>query len=479
MAKKQDKIKILVWGDSPATNTGFGVVMRGVFGELAKTDKYEIDIVGINDTGGYKNPEKYKNMRIYPAVPGISNTRDFHGRERLVNAVFGKDREIRPTWDIVFTLNDPFILDLRMHQGRGTMDMLVRGQIAYMLNQPPETWFKIVSYFPVDSRIKSNWVKDTIALPDQVVAYTEYGKKEILDANKRLSHDFIHDLEKRMSVIYHGVNQNEFYPISDEEKSEFRKTYFDGKITDETFLVSIVGRNQMRKDIPRAMKIFREFKKRRPDSFLYINSKLVDVWGSLEAYGQELGLEFGKDYGVPGNFNANTGLKVNTLNKIYNVSDVLLSANLGEGWGLSYSEAMATKTINLAPFNTTVPELFNLNSSEIDENARGIGYKSGSTKSEWAFFGPEDLNRERPLANVEDGVKKLMWIYDNPDKVAIMEERAYEWISQYTWKKIAGQWDKLFQETYQSLKKDRSNSETIKKDLIKKLGLDQEQDAST
>ena len=471
--KQARKIKILAWGDTPDCSTGFGNVMRGIFLNLAKTDKYEIDIIGINDTGDHKDPEQYKNIRIYPALPGISAGRDYHGRARLVNAVLNKEDSIIPPWDIVFTLNDPFILDQKLHNNGefGTMRMLVNAQISYILQTDPSSWFKVVSYFPVDSPLKSNWIKDTMGLSDRLVAYTKYGKKEIETANNKLREDKSTNLDNRTSIIYHGHEEGIYKPMPADDIKEFRDEMFGDKITDETFIVTIVGRNQVRKDIPRALKIFSEFIKRRPDSILYIHAKNDDVWGSIGSYADEFDLKMGENVFVPSNFNERVGVTRETLNMIYNMSDVLFSANLGEGWGLSYTEAMAAGTLNLAPYHTTTPEIFGLENEDIDEEARGIAYKSGSTKSEWVFHGPQDLMRERPLANVEDGVEKLIWIYDNPDKAESIARNGAGWIKKYSWENIADEWDILFTNVYKELEDDRLNSEEIKNDVKKQFNI--------
>ena len=471
MKKKNDKIKILAWGDSPACATGFGTVMRNIFGYLGKTGDYEIDIIGINDRGGWKDSEKYPNQKIYPALPSGSNGYDYHGLQRFIGSIFGRDPEVRPSWDLIFTLNDPFVLDRRVHSGNGTMEMLVKAQLAYILQEDAEKWFKIVSYWPVDGEVKPNWVKDTMALPDVPVMYTHYGMDEMIRANNHLFENKISDIEERSSVIYHGYDHEHFFPITDKDAKEFRKEFFQGKVSDETFLISVIGRNQVRKDIPRALKVFAEFKKRRPDSVLYINAKVDDVWGDLKQYAAVFGLDVENDVLFPASFSPNSGLKLETLNKIYNTSDVILSTNIGEGFGLSYVEAMGAGTINAAPFHTTTPELFDLKNTDIDESARGISFKAGSTSSEWAFFGSDDLHRERPLSNVEDAVEKLTWIYDNPDKVKTIQDNASKWIKNYTWEKIAKEWDALFKATYKNLLKDRDNEKEIKDSMKARLGI--------
>jgi glycosyltransferase involved in cell wall biosynthesis len=301
----------------------------------------------------------------------------------------------------------------------------------------PDTWYKTVSYWPVDSELKENWVTDSVALADRSVAYTNFGKEEV---------DMYLEDKKKIDVIYHGTDTENFHPISAKEKAYFRKQFFQGKLDDEAFVVSVVARNQMRKDLPRVMKIFKEFQKRRPQSILYLHAKESDAWGSLREYARQVGLEYMKDYWVPGNFNENQGFPVEALNKIYNVADVHLSASLGEGWGLPLTEAMAAKTINIAPLHTSIPELFNvegMRNEDIDmeslseKEIRGIPVKAGSTSSEFVTFGPEDYERFRPLMNVDDAVSKLMWVYENPDKVKEIEERAYEWVQQHSWLNMA------------------------------------------
>lgn len=471
--KKDKKIRILVWADSPDCATGFGTVTRGVFTELGKTGKYDIDIIGINEAGGWKDPDKFPNMRIYPALPGASNERDFHGRKLFVETVFGKNKEIRPGWDIIFTLNDPFVLDLKVHGGYGTLQMLVKAQLSYILQAPADFWFKIVSYFPVDSKLRSNWVRDTISLADSTVAYTHYGKAEMLKANNELGNESIKGLEDRISIIYHGYDNEKYFPLPKKEVKEFKDKYFQKLVGDDTFIVGVVGRNQMRKDIPRAMKMFAEFKKRRPDSFLYIHAQGNDVWGNLEEYGSRFGLKLGEDFAIPAGFDPRFGVKPETLNKVYNACDVLLSSNLGEGFGLTYLEAMGAGTLNLAPFHTTTPELFDLKNTDINEKARGVAYKSGSNKTEWVFLGPQDNMTERPIGNVEDAVEKLIWIYDNPEKAEKIASNGNLWAQNYTWKRIAKDWDSLFQKTYKDLEEDRENEEAIRKDTSDKLGIEE------
>lgn len=470
--KEKRKIKILFWGDSPACSTGFATVSRNILKPLAESGKYEIDIIGINDRGGWKDPVKHP-YKIYPARVGIEVHGDYHGRPRLIAALTNKEPDLKPPWDIVFTLNDPFILEEPVPVfNEGTLRVVKKTQEIYKQKVKSKYHFKVVSYWPIDSTIKGNWVSNSVALADYPVAYTEYGKEEILRANKGL--DKPTDIESRIRIITHGVNTKDFYPIPEKEKSEFRKIFFQEKVKPETFLAVVVARNQMRKDLPRTLQVFAEFLKRRPDSFLYLHCKESDAWGSLREYARNWPvLEFGKNWGCPESFEANSGFPIEAVNKIYNVADCVLSTSLGEGWGFYNSEGQATKTIVVGPNNTTHPEIFGYDADEdisnmdvLSSKVRGVPIKSGEGKSNWATYGPSDLERTRPLTDVDDAVKKLIWVYDNPDKVKEITERAYTWVQKLEWKNIVKQWDELFQEVYDKLEKERTKFDA---DLAKKI----------
>ncbi len=466
--KPPKKIKVLAWCDSPTVATGFATVSRNILKSLAKTGKYDIDVIAINYHGDWYD-QNIHPYRLYPAKSPLSD--DIHGRERLVSALMNKDLTMRGPWDIVFTLNDPFILEIPLsYLNKGTLQVIKEVQALY-LEKKPANHFKVISYWPIDSAIKPNWLQSAIDLSDVSVAYTNYGKGEMVKAGK-LCTPVIQGLEDRLPVIYHGVDTKMFHPLPAEEVKAFRKEFFQDFIRDDTFVVTVVGRNQPRKDIARCFAIFKEFQKRRPDSYLYIHAKAHDAGGSLLEHANQFGLNVPKDWGYPQTFSENQGYPLEVLNKIYNVSDCVLSTTLGEGFGLPFVEAMAAKVINLSPLNTTVPELFGVPTPNIGETYnniadrtedfetwRGLGYKCLSTSSEWTALGAQDYERIRPLGNVDDAVKKLIWIYDNPDKVQKIEENAYNWIQNYDWDIINQQWNLIFEETYQALRKERSKAQ--------------------
>jgi len=115
----------------------------------------------------------------------------------------------------------------------------------------------------------------------------------------------------------------------------FRKQYF-GPLAD-TFIITNVNRNQQRKDIPRTIAVFEEFRKHVPNSTLYLHCAIKDQGWDLAEVCKTFGFDTSKDVIFPKNFGPNQGYPREVLNLIYNASDVVISTTLGEGFGLCLS----------------------------------------------------------------------------------------------------------------------------------------------
>lgn len=461
--KEEEPRRILAWMDTPRSATGFSTVARNVLYELNKTGKYIIDVIGINDVGGYYDIEKYP-YRIYPACP--LGERDLFGRPRLLKSLLGQDRQLEAPWDILFTLQDTFTIEPIMNQ----------------LLDIKKAWhekgysFKHIGYFPVDSDLKANWITDAILLSDYPVVYTKYGKKCCETGLLARDTDSLKDVQERVKVIYHGINLKDFHPVKDEVIKDFRRQYFGGKVRDETFLVTRVDRNQPRKDFARTMKVFKEFQKRRPDSYLYLHCKAQDAGGSILEIARQFDLKPQEDFALPANFDENVGAPLEILNLIYAASDCVLSTTLGEGFGLTITEPMRTKTPVLAPNITSVPEIFGTQTIVNQEHManinptthRGIVVKAEVNQTDWFCMGLQDNERIRPLTSVEDAVEKLVWLYDNPDKGKKIAENAFNWISQLSWEVVCRDWKAVFDEAYGQVVKERCKWQALESKKVKK-----------
>lgn len=397
------KIKLLFYGDAPTVATGFGTVSRNILTGLNKTGKYDIKVFGVNHWG---DPHEFP----FPIWPIGIGSRDPYGRQRATDLMASAEME----FDVLFMIQDSFILDFM--QG-------VMGKLKSMKN------FTSVVYYPIDGVPKPAWI-EAMSCFDKCVTYTEFGKKESILAYP--------EIESKLQVIPHGANMKDFYLMPEEHTVAFRKKYF-GKNAGK-FIITNVNRNQQRKDIPRTLLAFREFRKRRPNSALYLHMAAKDQGWNLPEVIRSMGLRLNEDVIMPGtDFGPNKGYPIEVVNMIYNASDVIVSSTVGEGWGLSTIEAMSTKTPIVFPNNTALTEI-------IGED-RGFLVESGATPNDYAVI-PMDNEVIRPLVSVTDMAEKLLFIYDNFEEAMKKADVAYDWVkNNLQWEKhIVPQWDKLITE---------------------------------
>ena len=182
----------------------------------------------------------------------------------------------------------------------------------------------------------------------------------------------------------------------------------------------------------------RELKNKGHDDILfYLHMSHNDVGGNLLVMADNYGLKQGTDYIFPNPnvFSPDKGLPIEILNGIYNVSDAVITTTLGEGWGLSITEAMATKTPMIGPDNTSLHEIL--------ANNRGILVPSGNNPSMW-ITKESDNERIRPLMDVELAAQAII---DLKTKKKVPDvESAYKWVQALNWYDITKQWMEVIDE---------------------------------
>ncbi len=398
------KTKVIFYGDSPTCATGFGQVSRNILPSLQKSGRYDVDILGINYWG---DPHDYP-FKIWPMA--INGQKDPYGRQRLQQHLM----DPRLQYDILFFLQDTFILDF------------MPGMLTNLKKAGKR--FKSIYYYPIDGIPKPEWI-DAVNAVDFPVTYTQYGFDQSI---KRLP-----SLKDKLQVLPHGINPKVFFPAPEQQVQEFRKQFF-GPVADR-FIVTNVNRNQQRKDIPATILAFKEFKKQRPDALLYLHMAAVDQGWNLPEVLKMVELDISKDVILPQNFTPSTGFPLEILNLIYNASDVIISTTVGEGWGLSWTEAMATKTPIIFPMNTCLGEY-------ITEET-GFPYASGGDADHITIL-PHDNEIPRPTAHISELVKRLIEVHDNREEAAKRAETAYHMVTNnLVWDQhINPRWVKLFDE---------------------------------
>ena len=363
---------------------GFGQFSRNILPALHNSGRYDVDILGINYWG---DPHDYP-FKIWPMA--VNGQRDPYGRQRLQQHLM----DPRLEFDILFFLQDTFIVDF--------LPTLLSNLIKAGKR------FKSVYYYPIDGIPKEAWVNSVEAV-DYPVTYTKYGREESLKIKPSMS--------DRLNVISHGVDPKVFFPAPESQVKEFRSQFF-GALADK-FIITNVNRNQQRKDIPATIRAFKEFRKQKPDSILYLHMMSQDQGWNLPEVIKSFDLDISKDVILPQNFTASVGFPLEVVNLIYNASDCIVSTTVGEGLGLSWTEAMATKTPVVFPQNTCLTEY-------ITEET-GYPYPSGGDADHITIL-PHDNEVPRPTAHISKLVEQLVFLYDDREEGRRRAEVAYNMV---------------------------------------------------
>lgn len=396
------KPNLLMWSDCFLAGTGFGTVSKYVVKALAPY--FNIDQLAINYNGEFFDQKEYP-VQVSPAKLLIPQ--DPYGNQMFVNALqSGK-------YDFVWIMNDTFVVDKVGKELSKILDVLKNNR------QKVPT---IVYYYPVDCQVIPS-ATGMLEAADHIVAYCEFGKLETL---KKLPH-----VASKMSVITHGVDNKVFKKIDPIERKLARLQLL--KVDDdETFVWLNVNRNSPRKDLPRTIAAFAEFRKQVPNSKLYLHTAIRDTTVDLAASCQHMGLSMKTDVIFPANYAAHKPFPIDVLNAFYNCADGFVTTTLGEGWGLTHLDAYPVGLPLVVPDNTCFPE-------QLASGKRGYLYPC--KENIWV-----DNSGYRPYGRLDDIVGTMMDCYRDVKSgvVASKVEAAKQYANTITWEKIGAQWVELF-----------------------------------
>lgn len=403
---KKDKItNVLFFGDFNCT-TGFGNVSKQLVDNWAKDKNLKITIFAINDFS--EKSYNYKdNVFVIPALSVSETKKDIYCRLEFLNLLYQNN------FDVLFCLND---IEIFNEMGEHLQNVK---NTKKKENKPS---FKSIVYFPIDSEPRPNDLK-IVSFFDEVITYTEYAKavmKPLLTPAQF----------KKVKVIPHGCDTTNFFPLNDFEKAKIKEEKFGA----EKFVFGSVNRNSARKDLASLIVGFSMFKhKNQADAVLYLHCNPLDPSGiNIYRLCERVGLEVGKDVIVPAEFNENKGFSESELNKIYNSFDCFITTTTAEGWGLTITEAMATKTLVICPKHTSL--------AEISDN--GLNTLNFMFQQQSVFV--NDFEKIRFTTNPMEVVTLLEVAYKlayEPDELKDMVkakiENAYKKVSGMKWETIA------------------------------------------
>jgi len=334
----------------------------------------------------------------------LLNPNDPHGMQMFLRTVAKND------YDLVWILNDTYVMPPI------AKDL---AQILHDKSTKQRKVPKIIYYFPVDCHVPKV-ATDFLRLVDVPVCYTHHGKAEALIT--------LPELESKLLEVPHGVDTKAFHPLPKEVKNAAKQQLL--KADPDTFIVINVNRNSTRKQIQYSLLAFREFKKRVPNSKMYIHTAVQDQGGDLMVAIGDLGLSPKDDIIFPVGYSPANPVPDETLNAIYNMGDLFLTTHLGEGWGLTVTEAMGAGTPVLVPCNTSMPQI-------VGENQER-GWMYPCNDQAWI-----DNSGFRPKGVIPDIVDKMVEIYEDKNRDAKIA-KAREWAVEHNWKTIGKRWVEIF-----------------------------------
>lgn len=392
-------MKLLWYGESPFIETGAGQVAKHLLPVFQQFfDK--IHLVAIN--------QWWESADV---PPGFSMT--LCEPEKCFNEENAKKAIGAYDYDVLFLTTDLNRITDLQEQVQGAADRDI----------------PIVMYAAMDTHIYTRSFWNVLNLATVPVVFTNWCKRQC--------ELILPELGRKLQVIYHGCEPDVFYPLPISERQQIRREMFG--ISDETYLVINVNRNQVRKDLMRTMAAFHLFHLQCPDSVLYLHAKHKDMGGNIVGQAEYLGMDIrSKKPEVifsPAEYHELTGVSRDDLNRIYNAADVCVSTSTGEGWGLTTTEAMAAGTPFIGPDNTVFPEI-------LGNGKRGLLVESGGIDLWVTFYGVSDTPRE--ICSTVGMVAALQDVYQDRAAAHQRAIAARAWTENHTWEQIQQQWVTLF-----------------------------------
>ncbi len=409
------KPALLVTGFS-TWGTGYNRVLLSLF-EYWSND-YEIHFVGVG------LPPKFESSSIkyYPATLKGGFALGVFECETLIN-------EIKPK--IVLLLNDllrivPIVKRLAIYRPS----------------------IKLLVYFPMEGELKSSNFVEPLQFADQIITYTDFGKRELLKAEIELQKKNSYFLLPPIMVLGHGVDTNKFKPTLKKNK-RLVPSYLKNKIeiNDDTFVILNANQFQYRKQIKTTLEGFFLFAKNKTKNvYLILHHTLLGVAGYRAV--ENLILNVAKslkcedsiiDQVIISPVPELNAIEDSDLVKLYNLSDVGINTSGGEGWGLVSFEHAATGAAQIMPNHPACFEIWNNEALFIDrmeelETSDDFSMKLFKVNHKQLANHLEDLYRNREF------LKKIGHLCYKNSKDA-----------KYDWRVIAMQWLNLFNQ--QSIKK--------------------------
>jgi len=410
-------MRILYHSAAPWVGTGYGRCTQEIAPRVHNSG-HEVAIQTLGslnrDSIWWHGDELYYDMddpmRIMP-------TQDPNGKNTLgMNGVPGNFSDFDA--DLYFTHFDTWING-------------VRQAIANM--KVPYASYVIVDHYPAPQA-----VVEQVMNANRVIAMSKWAKMALEQRGVRPIY------------IPHGVNTDNFYPNKDNDRATIDVKTDDDEMKEvdlnDRFVVGIVSANiGDRKQIPKQLMAFNMFLNNvDSDAILYLHSDASSGEGFRVAeVANEIGIPKENIMYCPPNLYGSVG--DDYLNDWYNNFDVLLNCSIGESWGLTITEAMATETPVIATNFSSMPEQLGMNPGDTGEQlfslGEGLESRGGVTKApHGVLVNPcvpiwrERVSSQQAVPHHQDIFQAIKYYYDHPEVREADGIAAREHVmNNYTW----------------------------------------------
>jgi len=331
---EKKKIRLAWFSNHFSLPTGFSRVTRSVCERLAMDPLFEVHLIAEGSLE--KGDAKWHNCTLWGA--GNDMNKFMERTAQIVSTIKA---------DVLIFLEDTFTL----------------GNFGFQYIKWPCT---VGIYCPMDGKGVPDMGLEVLRNMDFIIPMSNYTK-------------FVCEREEFEceNVIHHGVNLNDFCPVSKEKQAELKIKY---GFEPTNFIIFNMARNSARKNTQTLIQSLYKFLENKPENvkaLLHImnpDMKESNLYSFTERF---MSAETGKNLlgtriiiNSKGS-NPNNPLSDSEVAELYQLSDVIVSAALGEGSGLIQHEGMAcAKPIVHCAYSTPMEIL--------DDESCGIG-KRGIT----------------------------------------------------------------------------------------------------
>lgn len=302
-------MKILYVGDA-LVHSGFARLTHNICDTLHSIG-HDVNVLGLHSFG---EPNDYP-YPIYPCRSPFKGGGDYAGVGRLGSLTL----ELAP--DIIVIQCDPWMIPAYLKSLEDVKS--ISGSV------PP-----VVGFLAIDGENQNGKElhgEDGGVGLSHVVCWTQFGVNELIKGGWC----------GPTSVVPLGVDCDVFRPLCDSYRQICKRLILPETISEDSFVVGFVGRNQTRKRLDLTIEYFSEWvhKCNVDDAVLFLHCAPTGDHGvklsSLTKYHDVVGKVQASDLSV------GWGVEEHKMVSIYNAFNVFFTTTQGEGWGYPVHESMA------------------------------------------------------------------------------------------------------------------------------------------